>query len=214
MKTFCLVALCIVVSCNCLDREIARLAHDLLSANRLLSQQLSGIPDNLLVIVIATAALSFCMYLYRITVGKRDAMTDSFLLLAVSVPASYAAKTWFKYVFGRVDPRQWLTMPELYGFHWFQGGNFQGFPSGHMAVFTTIAAAMWRYCPRHRNICFALMLLLAGALIVTDYHFLSDVIAGAYLGLLVEIASFRAIRLVSQASASRPDRLAPDGERL
>src|ERR1700686_2733138 len=151
MRIFCGITLLVILLCNYLDRGVARLAYRLLSADQLLSRQLSGIPDNLFVIVVATSAISFCTYLYRVAFGKRDSITGSFLLLALSVPLSYAAKAWFKYVFGRVDPHQWLAAPELYGFHWFNGGSYQGFPSGHMTVFTTLAAVLWRYYPRQRN---------------------------------------------------------------
>ena len=99
-----------------------------------------------------------------------------------------------KFIFGRVNTREWLAKPELYGFHWFHGSGFGGgFPSGHMAVFTALVAAMWRYYPRYRPLYLILSLLLAAALIATNYHFLGDVIGGAYLGILVEAGTNRAL---------------------
>jgi membrane-associated phospholipid phosphatase len=44
---------------------------------------------------------------------------------------------------------------------------------------------------------------LAAALIVTDYHFVSDVIAGAYLGIVVEMLVYRAMFSNMDASQSR-----------
>ena len=86
----------------------------------------------------------------------------------------------------------WLQKPQLYGFHWFHGGGFyDGFPSWHMAVFAALIAALWRFYPRCRSICLFFLLALASALIVTNYHFLGDVLAGAYLGVLVEEVSYR-----------------------
>jgi membrane-associated phospholipid phosphatase len=51
-----------------------------------------------------------------------------------------------------------------------------------MTFFAAFSAAVWVFYPRYRTISIGLMLVLALALVITDYHFLSDVIAGAYLG--------------------------------
>ena len=51
-------------------------------------------------------------------------------------------------------------------------------------VFTAFLAAVWLFYPRYRSLSVGFLLILALALVATDYHFLSDVIAGAYLGLV------------------------------
>jgi membrane-associated phospholipid phosphatase len=53
-----------------------------------------------------------------------------------------------------------------------------------MMVFTAFFAALWHFYPRYRSISVGLLLVLASALVMTDHHYLSDVIAGAYLGLI------------------------------
>jgi membrane-associated phospholipid phosphatase len=60
-----------------------------------------------------------------------------------------------------------------------------------MAVFTVLAAALWRFYPRYKFLYLLLVLVLAIALITTNYHFLSDVIAGAYLGVIVGILTYK-----------------------
>ena len=101
-------------------------------------------------------------------------------------------KSLAKFVFGRVNTRVWLEQPDLYGFHWFQRRQgCEGFPSGHMVVIVTLLAVLWRLYPKQRPWCLLLGLLLGAALVATDYHFLSDVLAGAYLGALVEAVIFR-----------------------
>ena len=54
-----------------------------------------------------------------------------------------------------------------------------------MTVFTAFGIAVWLYYPHYRRPVIITLLILGAALIATDYHFLSDVIAGAYLGVLI-----------------------------
>ena len=59
-----------------------------------------------------------------------------------------------------------------------------------VVVSVALLAALCRYYPKFRPWCLLLGVLLGVALIATEYHFLSDVIAGAYLGVVVEAAVF------------------------
>ena len=54
-----------------------------------------------------------------------------------------------------------------------------------MLVIAAIAAVLWRSYPRFAMVYAAGLLAMGVALVLTDYHFLGDVIAGAYGGLLV-----------------------------
>jgi membrane-associated phospholipid phosphatase len=209
IKALILTVLLVAVSCCYLDRELSLLFAKITWNNKSLARSISVIPDSLFFIAVSTGSLSMIIHLYRVAKAKLDATTSFFLLLATAVPFSYVAKTWFKFVFGRVDPQQWLLAPQLYGFHWFVGLNFQAFPSGHMTVFATLAAVVWRYYPRYLVGCRLLLLLLAAALLVTNVHFLSDIIAGAYLGWLVEMAAFHAIEF----AFLRPYPLAASGRK-
>jgi membrane-associated phospholipid phosphatase len=58
------------------------------------------------------------------------------------------------------------------------------FPSGHMTVFAALGIAVLLYYPKYRKPVIIFLVLLGIALIGTDYHFLSDVIGGAYLGFI------------------------------
>ena len=99
-----------------------------------------------------------------------------------------------KELFGRTNTRIWLLHPDQLGFHWFHGGgDFASFPSGHMAVFTALLPGIGRYFPRLSPVCAGLLFVLALALIVTQYHFFSDVMAGAYLGVIVDLLTWRGL---------------------
>jgi membrane-associated phospholipid phosphatase len=102
-----------------------------------------------------------------------------------------------KHLFGRMNTRAWLENPVDRSFHWFHGGGeYSSFPSGHMAVFTTLAVACWLIFPKYRAACLAAIVGLGIALIATDNHFLSDVIAGGYLGLVVLVGTDRSLEIL------------------
>jgi len=176
------------------DAELALFISRRFVGNSAWTRYTAAIPDLLFPLVcIITLVAVFC-YLVRSRRGAHSPATSFFQLVAYAVPASFIGKTILKLIFGRINTRFWLHNPQLYGFHWFHGGGFyDGFPSGHMAVFTAFMAALWRIYPRSRRICLICLLALASALIVTNYHFLRDVLAGAYLGLLAEAVSHRVL---------------------
>ena len=177
------------------DRLLAIYISKLLANCSILHKYAANIPDLLLLIVCITTAIAFTGYLTRKRKGLFDQDTTFFHVIMYAVPATYAAKAFFKYVCGRPTPREWLHKPDLYGFHWFRGNEMQAaFPSGHMAVFTALAASLWRFYPRYRAIYALFLLALAAALIATNQHFLSDVVAGAYLGVLVEACTYKALK--------------------
>ena len=191
----CISAVIIVTGCNYyLDANLANLIQRIDSSTALSAINSADIPDLLFPIVCVVAITSYACYLSR---AKKEIFSRStlfFQLIAYAVPVSYILKFCLKYVFGRITTRIWLVHPQLYGFHWFEGGGiYDGFPSGHMLVFTTLFAAFWRFYPRYRYSCVILLLLLAVALIATNYHFLGDVVAGVYFGLFVEAGTYQAL---------------------
>lgn len=66
--------------------------------------------------------------------------------------------------------------------HFMQGFASSSFPSGHMVLAGAFAGVFMRiYRGSIRLLC-ALLLLAAALLVLGDWHFISDVIAGAFLG--------------------------------
>jgi membrane-associated phospholipid phosphatase len=182
-----LVALCV----NYLDAPLAYFIRDHFYVNLHWSRLTSNLPDLLLQLVLLVTCASLALYRIRASRGLLDPVTRLAQMLAWAAPASYLVKSVLKFVFGRVNTRVWLQQPDLYGFHWLERREgCEGFPSGHMLVLAALLAALWRFFPRCRPWCLLLGVLLGVALVVTDYHFLSDVIAGAYLGILVEALAF------------------------
>ena len=98
------------------------------------------------------------------------------------------------FVFGRYWPDTWIDdNPSLirngaYGFHPLHSGSAYGsFPSGHAARVFAAAAPLWIAYPVSRLPCAIACLAIAAGLIAMNYHFVSDVIAGAYVGGLVGV---------------------------
>ncbi|HTP64253.1 MAG TPA: phosphatase PAP2 family protein [Geobacteraceae bacterium] len=161
----------------------------------LLHRLSNDIPDTLLLIVCIITVFASVCYMTRRKTGIFDNKTLLFRLIMYAVPVAYLVKTLLKYVFGRITTREWLIRPDLYGFHWFRGvGYYGGFPSGHMMVFTALAMILWRFYPMYRVAYASFLTVLGFSLVATDYHFLSDVIAGAYCGAIVEICTYEVLK--------------------
>jgi membrane-associated phospholipid phosphatase len=182
---FPLVVLSILVSIRFLDARIARGAMALLNSGKMLQISTTDIPDILYLSVSIGSCLLLGNYLILSYKGINNENKRFSLLAGFAISLAFFLKWVFKLVFGRTNTRAWLANRMSDDFHWFHGGGeYGGFPSGHMTVFSAFFAAIWLFYPRYRSISLGLTLILALALIITNYHFLSDVIAGAYLGLL------------------------------
>jgi membrane-associated phospholipid phosphatase len=64
-------------------------------------------------------------------------------------------------------------------------GRECGFPSGHAVVFSAFFTAVWLYYPRYRVLVVVALSALALALLLTSYHFVSDISAGILCGALL-----------------------------
>ena len=170
-----------------LDIRLAVFVCDKLGEGFLRTSAISDLPDLLFFLVCAVCIVSWSgrLWLPRKYVGGW--ILNFMDLIGCSVPLAFILKHFLKQMFGQIETRIWLLHPEQFGFHWFQGGgDYAGFPSGHMAVFTALMLGISRYFPRLRPVCAGLLFSLALALVVTEYHFFSDIVAGFYLGVVVD----------------------------
>ncbi|MCL1927116.1 MAG: phosphatase PAP2 family protein [Syntrophorhabdaceae bacterium] len=150
----------------------------------------ASIPDLLLPFVLTMSASLLVVRRARIRRFGEDAYSAFCLLGATVLPFSFLIKTVLKPLFGRIETRVWLGNPLPPALQWFhQSDGHSGFPSGHMMVLSALAFAFWLYFPKPGGKCLLLLPLMGAALIITNYHFLTDVVAGAYLGLAVTSAT-------------------------
>src|SRR5262249_4160856 len=106
----------------------------------------------------------------------------------------------------------------VFGFNPFHGGpGFAAFPSGHTAAICAVMAVLWMCCPRFRLLYALAIAAVAIGLVGADFHFLGDVIAGAFLGIstgwftvvLWELG-FHRVRADASAEPTRPTGIAFD----
>src|SRR5512143_1160632 len=184
--SFLLVVLLVLCSYFYLDTRTALFVNRAWMSHARLAVFSSNIPDFLFPIGCLITGIAWTAYLYLTHKGIYDTHTRFFQLVAITITLTFFLKSTLKHAVGRIDTRFWLRHPVFKEFHWFHGGgNYNSFPSGHMAVFMALVIALWRFYPRYHSVYFGFLSALAMALIMTDYHFISDVIAGAYLGFLV-----------------------------
>jgi membrane-associated phospholipid phosphatase len=133
------------------------------------------------------AILVFLIFVGRRMVFRPFDRLDVALILAdLSIVLTKLLVTPLKVVFGRTWP-QYHT-PSLigdgtYAFNFFHAGpSFESFPSGHMASICALFVVFWLWYPAYKPIYTFVIVGMATGLIIGNYHFLSDVIAGAFVG--------------------------------
>lgn len=99
-----------------------------------------------------------------------------------------------KIIFARTWPATWVNnnpswiRDHVYGFFWFvDDPGYRSFPSGHTSAMLAVAFAIGYFYPRTRWIAALLCGMVIVGLISQYHHFLSDIIAGAYLGIACAI---------------------------
>jgi membrane-associated phospholipid phosphatase len=109
---------------------------------------------------------------------------------AVSLLATIIIKDELKFAFGRTWPDTWapgivsFVRDKVYGFHFFQSGkSFESFPSGHAAPTAAVLSVVWILFPELRVICAIGIIAVDLELVALNLHFLSDVIAGSFVGI-------------------------------
>lgn len=112
------------------------------------------------------------------------------LTLFISLISSGIIIHIFKWSLGRQRPhKSELADPHIFiGFtpQW----HFHSMPSGHSQVLFTVATCLALYFPKYRIPTFIIFALLAFTRVITIQHFLSDVIAGCFIGYATSIAIF------------------------
>ena len=188
-----------LLSIRYFDQPLALYILDHLGKRFLFSEAVSNMPDLLFFTAASVSALCWLGYFLLRRRGVGREWMKFFSVLGTSLPLAFALKEILKWLFGRENTRIWVAHPRPITFHWFHGNqSFHGFPSGHMLVFTTIFLALWAFFPRSRALFLSGWIALATALIVTEYHFLGDVVAGSYLGFLVHAGTLALYRRTSR----------------
>jgi len=124
-----------------------------------------------------------------------------------------------KYAFGRTWPETWiqnnpsLIQSGVFGFNPFHGGpGFASFPSGHAAVLCAVITVLWWTYPNLRPIYAVCVAAVAIGLIGANYHFLSDIFGGVFVGVSVGYITIKILsgKLFSESRLFEPSRSRDD----
>lgn len=178
---FLCAALACTISVMWLDRPLAHAIARLIPPASLVP----NVPDTLAPLV-AGVSVAGTITWYVARAHKRGRFAHASLLAAVVGPLALGLKYLAKWMFGRPEVQLFLVDPQVRGFHWFAGeGSYIGFPSGHMLVATAWVVSVAAVYPGLRTWGRLALLGLALALLLGSFHFLGDVIAGAFIGAAV-----------------------------
>ncbi len=148
------------------------------------------------------ALLVFVAFGVTLALGRSFGPAGMVLLrCSLGLVAAIAIKDQLKYAFGRTWPETWTNNnPSFigngtFGFFPFHGGQgWFSFPSGHTTVMCAVAASLWLLWPRFRILYALAVAIVVVGLIGADFHWVSDILAGGFLGTACGIAAARAGR--------------------
>jgi len=113
---------------------------------------------------------------------RARAYIPGFILIAVG--GSGLLADLLKIGLGRTRPKL-LFADGIYDFTWFGlRADHWSFPSGHAATAAALMTALWCLWPRPLWLYVAGAVLVAASRVITGQHFLSDVVAGAAIGVV------------------------------
>lgn len=128
------------------------------------------------------AAVALALIITRITRGHLSPFHEAIVLACLTSICAYAINdSTLKLFFGVPNPAAVLHGAQ-HAFNFLSGSSNDSFPSGHMVLAAAFAGVFMRLY-RASILPLSALLFIAGVvLIVGDWHFVSDVIAGSYLG--------------------------------
>lgn len=179
----------VALSYGFIDRPVVFFVHDHLAAYRPFFDPVSRLPKVLGPFVVVCTLVAGV----RAMMGRPlPPLATSAVLASLSLAFSDIIENWLKYAFGRTWPETWIqNNPSLirdgvHHFNPFHGGpGFAAFPSGHMLATCAILSVVWLRHPRARPLCAVAIALVFIGLSGADYHFVSDLIAGGFVGFFV-----------------------------
>jgi len=176
---FCSLLICAVAAALAFthfDVPIARHVYSLVEPKYMAA----GLGGAVLLTVEASAVLT--LVVIRITRGHLSPAGEALGLACLTSICVYALNaSVLKVLFG-VPSTADVLEGASHSFHFLHGTVDSSFPSGHMVLAGAFAGVWMRLYRRSVLPLSALLLVGAGLLILGDWHFLSDVIVGTFLG--------------------------------
>ena len=134
------------------------------------------------------------IYIYLIVMlfFKRFYYFEEFLFASsTSLLVAVSLTNFLKHIFGRywtetfINNNLSLIKNDAYGFNFFHFGSaYKSFPSGHSTVIFSVATILWIMYPRLRWLSVIGCITVIVGLLGCNFHFPSDIIAGAFVGVI------------------------------
>lgn len=180
------VVLASIISFQWLDRPVALFFHGTVARPETFAK-LTYAPDPMVPLAVTVFVVLGLMNLSGRALSRLE---NCALLCSLSLIVAELTKIQLKLVFGRTWPATFrdnnpsFLHDGVYGFNFFRGGHaYASFPSGHTAVTCAVISVLWIYYPKWRWLYVLAVLAVAIGLIGANYHFVSDVIAGGFVGI-------------------------------
>lgn len=165
------------------------------------------------VVLAPLGGLYVLVYVVRRAWSEPSQRERGFLTISIALLASMAVKDMLKRMFGRTWPRNVVDPgPDmisacpppslgyindgLHSFHFFGGTSkpFLAFPSGSTVMLLAIILPFCAMYPRARIPMAAFVTISLTCFVLTNTHFISDVVAGAYVGMVAGLVAIQATR--------------------
>ena len=134
------------------------------------------------VILSAESAAVLLMVVARLVRGHISAFGETLVIACLASMCAYVINDHLLKVFFGVPIPIDVMHGARHSFNLWMGSESSSFPSGHMVLAAAFAGVFMRLYKASIWPLAALLVAAAGLLLVGDWHFLSDIIAGAFLG--------------------------------
>lgn len=176
----------VAISYQLIDRPVALFFHNIVARPETFAK-LTYAPDPMVPLACFVFVILGLVSLSGRVLSRIENCT---LLCSLSLIVAELTKIHLKLVFGRTWPDTFrnsnpsFLRDGVYGFNFFHGGHaYASFPSGHTAVTCAVISVLWIFYPKWRWLYALVVLAVAIGLIGANYHFVSDVIAGGFVGI-------------------------------
>ena len=140
-------------------------------------------PFGAAIVLSAESAVILAMVLARVVRGHISVFGETLAIACLTSICAYGTNDHvLKIFFGVPNPTD-VMHGARHSFTFWMGSENSSFPSGHMVLAGAFAGVFMRLYRASIWPLSALLLLAAGLLLVGDWHFLSDVVAGTFLGI-------------------------------
>jgi len=129
------------------------------------------------------ALVAMALVILRITRGHLSPFREATALACLTSICAYAINDNMLKLFFGVPNLFAVLHGTQHAFHLLSGSSNSSFPSGHMVLACAFAAVFMRLYRSSVLPLSALLLVAAVLLIVGNWHFVSDVIAGSFVGI-------------------------------